>query len=175
MTEIVFLVVDLATRLAALLFLIRFVLQASGADFYNPISQAIVKGSDPLAKPLRSILPKSGRFDLASLILAWLTGIAFVAIVTMGSLSIGQYLTFGLVRALSVLISFYWWSLLIIVVASFVSQGNYHPALTLLEQLLEPIMSPIRKIMPTLGPLDLSPMVAILLLTIAERALAVSF
>ena len=149
----------------------RFLLQACAADFYNPISQAIVKGSDGIAAPLRRLLPKTGRFDLASLLLAWLMGIVFVALITMGSLGIIQYLVTGFVRLLSILIDFYWWSTLLLVIASFISQGNYHPALSLLEELLAPLMTPLRNILPTAGPLDFSPMVLILLLSIVQQSL----
>ena len=55
MNPTLFMVVDLIFRLATLLFLVRFLLQACKADFYNPISQAIVKGSDSLAAPLRKL------------------------------------------------------------------------------------------------------------------------
>jgi len=171
MTQTLILIIDLIMRLATLLFLVRFLLQASGADFYNPISQALIKGSDPLATPLRKILPATGKFDLATLLLALIMGIVFVALISMGGLSIGQYAVFGIVRTLSVLVDFYWWSMLIIVIASFVSQGNSHPGLALLDQLVDPLIRPIRNILPSMGPLDFSPMVVILMLSIAQRSL----
>ena len=61
-------------RLVTLLFLLRFMLQAVDADRFNPLSQAVV-GSDPLSKPLRKLLPNMGRWDLASLLLAWAMGV----------------------------------------------------------------------------------------------------
>lgn len=171
MNQTLYMIVDLIFRLATLLFLVRFLLQACAADFYNPISQAIVKGSEGVAAPLRRLLPKTGRWDLASLILAWLMGIAFAALITMGNLGAVQYLVAGLVRTLSILVDFYWWSTLLLVIASFISQGNYHPALSLLEELLAPLMTPLRNILPTAGPLDFSPMVLILLLSILQQSL----
>ena len=63
-------IIDLVLRLATLLFLLRFLLQAADADRFNPLSQAVVKGSDPFAQPLRKLLPNLGRWDLASLLLA---------------------------------------------------------------------------------------------------------
>jgi YggT family protein len=57
------------------------------------------------------------------------------------------------------------------VIASFVAQGSIHPALQLLQQLLEPIMAPLRKVLPTLGPLDLSPMVVLLIIILVEDIL----
>lgn len=50
-------VVGFLLELVCFLFMARFLLQACGADFYNPISQGIVKATDPFLRPLRSILP----------------------------------------------------------------------------------------------------------------------
>ena len=121
MNPTLFMVVDLIFRLATLLFLVRFLLQACKADFYNPISQAIVKGSNGLAAPLRKLLPKTGRYDLATLLLAWLMGVIFMVLVTQGSLGAISYLGAGFIRLVSILVDFYWWSTLLLVIASFVS------------------------------------------------------
>ena len=171
MNPTLFMIVDLIFRLATLLFLVRFLLQACKADFYNPISQAIAKGSDGLAAPLRKLLPKTGSYDLATLILAWLMSIVFITLITQGSLGAISYLGAGLIRLVSILIDFYWWSTLLLVIASYVSQGNYHPALSLLDELLSPLMTPLRNILPTAGPLDFSPMILILMLSIVQQAL----
>ncbi|HCY03894.1 MAG TPA: YggT family protein, partial [Gammaproteobacteria bacterium] len=73
-------------------------------------------------------------------------------------------------------VQFYWWSILIVVVVSFINQGSYHPVIGLLDQLLNPLLGPLRNILPTLGPLDFSPIVALLLLSIVQDALrTVSF
>ena len=93
MNPTLFMIVDLIFRLATLLFLVRFLLQACKADFYNPISQAIAKGSDGLAAPLRKLLPKTGSYDLATLILAWLMSIIFMVLITQGSLGAISYLS----------------------------------------------------------------------------------
>jgi YggT family protein len=98
-------------------------------------------------------------------------GIIFIALVTLGSMGITQYLLGGIVRLISILVDFYWWSTLLLVIASFVSQGSYHPALALLDELVAPLMTPLRNILPTAGPLDFSPMVLILLLSIVQQAL----
>ena len=94
-----------------------------------------------------------------------------IAIAQEGGMGIVQYLLTGFVRLLTILVDFYWWSTLLLVIASFISQGNYHPALSLLEELLAPLMTPLRNILPTAGPLDFSPMVLILLLSILQQSL----
>jgi YggT family protein len=94
-----------------------------------------------------------------------------MVLITQGSLGAISYLGAGLIRLVSILIDFYWWSTLLLVIASFVSQGNYHPALSLLDELLSPLMTPLRNILPTAGPLDFSPMILILMLSIVQQAL----
>ena len=163
--------IDLAIRLVTLLFLLRFMLQAVDADRFNPLSQAVVKGSDPLAKPLRKLLPNMGRWDLASLLLAWAMGVLFVYLVTMGTADPIQAIAIGAVRTALVWVQCYWWSILIIVVVSFINQGSYHPVIGLLDQLLNPIMAPLRNLLPTMGPLDFSPLVALIMLSLMQDVL----
>jgi YggT family protein len=172
-------VLDFVFRLACLLFLTRFLLQACSADFYNPISQAVVKATDTVCKPLRRILKPLHNFDFASFLMAWLVSVA--GVVAFSYLAFGTapgaiaVAWAGLIKTLMVLLQFYKWTIIIIVVASFIAQGSYHPALALLNQLVDPIMAPVRKILPSLGPLDLSPMVVLLIIILIEDILMRSF
>jgi len=175
----VLIVIQFVFGLVTLLFLLRFLLQAARADFYNQISQSIVKGTDLLCKPLRTVLRPYRNFDFASLVVAWLISALSVGLIYFLTANaappILAVLWAGLIQMLLVLTQFYFWAILIIVIASFLAQGAYHPALLLLHQLVEPIIAPVRKILPTLGPLDLSPMVVILIIYIVEDILRKSF
>ncbi len=174
MTDTLVLVLNIVFRLASLLFLIRFLLQASHAQFHNPLSQAIVKATDPVCRPLRMLLKPIGSFDLASLFVAWLISTLFIGVLFFwlaGGINIGVVLWGGLIQTLMVLTQFYLWSIIIVIIASFVAQGSPHPALQLFYQLIEPIMAPFRRILPPLGPLDLSPMVVILIIFVIESML----
>jgi len=62
----------------------------------------------------------------------------------------------------------YFWGILIMVIASWVAPGNYNPALSLLQQILDPIMKPIRKMLPDMGGFDLSPIIALLSIQVLE-------
>ncbi len=173
------LIIELIFDLAILLFLLRFLLQACGADFYNQLSQAVVKATDPICKPLRKLLKPIGRWDMASFVVAWLIaiGVTYVDRVVMApeyvstardvlSIVIG-----GFFRTLLVAARFYWWFIIILVIASFVAQGTRHPALVLIEQLVDPLVRPVRNILPNFGPLDLSPMLVLILLYVAQSVL----
>ena len=172
-------ILDFVFRLACLLFLIRFLLQASGADFYNPISQAVVKATDTVCKPLRLALRPFRNLDVASFVVAWLISVlsvvAFSYMIYSAAPGILAAMWAGLIKILLVLMQFYKWTIIIIVIASFVAQGSFHPALQLLNQLLEPIIGPVRRVLPSLGPLDLSPMVVLLIIILVEDILMRSF
>ncbi len=175
MSSTLIIILDFVFRLATLLFLARFLLQASRADFYNPISQAVVKASDTVCKPLRLLIKPFRNLDFASFIVAWLVSVlgvvAFTYLQYNSAPAIGPALWAGLIKTLMVLMQFYKWTIIIIVIASFIAQGSMHPALALLHQLVEPIMAPVRKILPSLGPLDLSPMVVLLAIILIEDIL----
>jgi len=162
--------------LACLIFLLRFLLQASGADFYNTISQAIVKATDSICKPLRLLIKPYANFDFASLLIAWLIsviGILVFQFLNSGTLVfIPFFLWLGVIKTLLVLTQFFKFTIIIIVIASFLAPSGYNPVLALLNQLLEPIMAPVRRVMPNLGPLDLSPMVVILAIILIEDMLS---
>ena len=179
MSQTLMIALDFVFRLAALLFLMRFLLQASRADFYNPISQAVVKATDTVCKPLRLALKPFGNLDPASVLVAWLISVASVYAFTLLQAGVAPSLLpalwAGLIKTLLVLMQFYKWTIIILVIASFVAQGSFHPALQLLQQLLEPIMAPVRKVLPTLGPLDLSPMVVLLIIILIEDILMRSY
>ena len=169
------LVLEFVFGLACLLFVARFLLQAAQADFYNPLSQAIVKASDPICKPLRSIIKPIRIFDLASLLVAWLDASLHFAILfwlaAPDFFNIGVVLWRRLVDTVLTITQFYIFAIFIIVIASFLMAGQMHPALALIHQLIEPIMAPFRKVIPPFGPLDLTPMVVLLILFIVQNGL----
>lgn len=164
--------------LLSLLFWFRFLLQATGADRFNPISQAVVQASDKICTPLRAVLPHMPRVDLASLLMTLITGMLFVATVQFlaspdglsGLLPLTIFIH-GAVWSVYQLTQFFFFAIIIMVVASFISPGNYNPALALIQSLLEPVMGPLRRILPQFGPLDLSPMAALLIIYILQNFL----
>ncbi len=154
--------------IASVLLLARFLIQASNADFYNPIAQGIVKITDPVCKPLRKLLPTFKNLDFASFVMAWV--IKGLAIVIAIKLEDGTFpsllapLVIGLQQTLYLIITIYWFALIIIVILSFLAPGNYHPAAMLMHQITEPLVAPIRRVIPPVGGLDFSVLVVFLLI-----------
>jgi YggT family protein len=150
--------------------LLRLLLQWARADFYNPLSQAVVKLTNPVLRPLRRYIPALGRIDTASvvlLILLQMLNLWLAIALTGGAGGPIGLLVMALAALLSKTIYVLTFALLIQVVASWVMPGARSPVFDLVESLTEPLMRPLRAALPNLGALDLSPMVALMLLQLA--------
>ncbi|WP_252178136.1 YggT family protein [Endozoicomonas sp. 4G] len=158
--------------------LLRFLLQLVKADFYNPISQAIVKVTSPLLNPLRKVIPGMGGLDLAALVLALLLQILLVYVLFMvqglatAAIPFPQVLIISLKELAGEILNIYMFSLIIIAIASWVAPGSYNPGLLLLHQLTEPLSSRIRRVIPPLGGLDFSLMVLVLIIITLKNFIA---
>jgi YggT family protein len=175
-SDIFNLVVDTLSSLYLMLILMRFILQLSRADFYNPISQLVVKATNPLLIPVRRLIPGIAGIDVASLVLAWIfqTLVLGLKMLVLGfSLSdpIGIVLM-SAVLVLGMLIKIYFWSLLIMIVASWIAPGSSHPALLMINQIVEPLMKPFRNLLPAMGGLDLSPIFVFIVLQVLEKVVS---
>lgn len=171
MSSVTFLV-EMVFKLYLLVVLLRLWLQLAQADFYNPFSQFIVKATHPLVGPMRRIIPSFGRLDTATLTLAFIVGVLKVFAVglvngVVYSNPLGILLgSFFFVIHESFELVFY--VLIIRAILSFISQGQ-NPMELVLHQLTEPFLAPIRRILPPMGGLDFSVMVAIIALIFMQR------
>jgi YggT family protein len=170
LTQAGMLVINTLVGLYLLIVILRFLLQLVRADFYNPISQFIVKATNPLLLPLRKVVPGFGGIDLASLVLALLLQtIAIVLILLLNGIQPPlQVVMWAAIGIISLVLKVYFWGLLITVIASWIAPNSYNPALILINQILEPAIKPIRKMMPDMGGIDISPIVVFLLIQVTE-------
>lgn len=152
--------------------LLRFVLQLVRADFYNPISQFIVKITNPLVIPVRRIIPGYAGIDIASLsltILLQIVGMAAIFLLRFGGIPSPLLLLLGgVLGVVALLVQLYFFALLAMIILSWVAQGSRHPAILLLYQVTEPVMAPVRKLLPPVGGLDFSPILVFILINIAQ-------
>lgn len=155
--------------------LLRFLLQLVRADFYNPISQFLVKVTNPLVIPLRKLLPVFGGIDLATLALALLLQVAaIVSLLLLNSLglpNLGLIVIWAVLGILGMLVNIYFFALLAMIILSWIAPGSNHPGIHLLHQITEPVMAPVRKIIPPMGGLDLSPIFVFILINVILIAL----
>ncbi|WP_127958679.1 YggT family protein [Serratia microhaemolytica] len=147
--------------------LLRIWLQLARADFYNPFSQFIVKITQPLIGPLRRIIPSLGALDTASLLLAFVlmtVKYPLLLLIQGGGLSFSPFnLLFGLLAVLKAIGYLIFWLMIIRALMSWVSQGR-GPLDYVMYQLTEPLMAPIRRVIPAMGGLDFSAMIVIFIL-----------
>ena len=141
--------------------ILRFWLQLVRADFYNPFSQFVVKATQPIVAPMRRILPSMGSIDTASVVLAFLVVLVKMLVLTLiagAGIDIGILLLFSVIAVIKNAGVLLFWMLLIRAVLSWFNQG-YNPVVMIMTQLTEPILAPIRRIIPAIGGLDLSVLV----------------
>ncbi|HGQ7798626.1 YggT family protein [Pseudomonas aeruginosa] len=156
-----------------LIVLLRFILQLVRADFYNPLSQFIVRATKPLLNPLRRIIPGFGGIDLASLVLAILIQLVLMILILMlMGYGVGgfimQLLIWSIIAVTSLFLKVFFFALIISVILSWVAPGSYNPGAQLVNQICEPLLMPFRKLLPNLGGLDLSPIFALLALKLID-------
>ena len=147
-------------------FLLRLILQWVRADFRNPLTQFIVRVTNPLVIPLRRIIPAIGGLDTATLIvvllLELLMTVALINVACLGDPNISQIILLILLRLVYLTLRIYLFIILIYVILSWVSPGSYNPAANLLASVAEPVLKPLRRFIPSIGGLDLSPLFALI-------------
>ena len=175
MNEIITYLMQTLLSLLLLAMLLRFLLQLVRADFYNPISQFLAKVTNPLVLPLRKIIPSYANLDLASLLLALLLQMAGIATLLLlngvGLPSIMQLLVWSALGITGLLVNIYYFALLAMIILSWVAPGSKNPAIYLLYQITEPVMAPLRKVLPSMGGLDFSPILVFILINVIQTGL----
>lgn len=170
--EIGTLIVQTLGSLYLLVVMLRFLLQQARADFYNPISQFIVKVTNPLLMPLRRVIPGLMGIDIAAILLALVVQFVVIelgALILLGGLINPLVaLMWSAVGLLALTANIYFWGLLIMVIASWIAPQSSNPALRLVFQLVEPVMAPFRKLLPDMGGIDISPIFAFLALNVVQ-------
>ena len=177
------LVINTLFDLYILLVLLRFLLQMLRADFYNPVSQFIVKLTTYPLRMLRRVIPSVGGQDTAAIVLClvliygkfMLLRLLSIPAVQIGGVmapltgvSYAGLLVFCIADLIALTLTVFLVAVIIQVILSWISPGQYNPVIGLVHKLSDPVLKPIRKLIPSLGGLDLSPLFATLLLLVAK-------
>ena len=147
--------------------LLRLLLQWVGADFYNPLSQFLVKITNPVLVPARRIIPSIGKLDTASVVVMLLLELLQLAIISLlGQADFGvQFLLFfAIKKLLFTLLMTYFVLVIARVIVSWIANQSRHPLIPLVYQLTEPVLRPFSRLVPPLGGIDLSPLFALIAL-----------
>nr|WP_298250609.1 YggT family protein [uncultured Halomonas sp.] len=161
------------------LLMLRLLLQASRADYFNPISQSVVKVTQPAVRPFQSFLgPVMGRFDLATLACGLVVkAVSIVLILQIAGFGMPPIagVAIGAVAALAnAILKIYFFALIMMIILSWVAPNASHPGALLVMQLLEPIMAPVRKVIPPLGMIDLSPIFVFIAISLIDGIVVTS-
>ena len=148
--------------LALFLLAMRFLAQLCGVSPYNPISTGIRKVTDPIVAPINRLIPAGKRLNLGAIVALILGQVAYIAIMLwilsrFDAFNIVPALIWSALGAAGLLINIVFYSVLAIIVVSFLAPQSNHPAVEFLWQLTEPVMAPLRSIIPPMGGLDFSP------------------
>ncbi|WP_213662447.1 YggT family protein [Stutzerimonas stutzeri] len=172
LSQALILIIQTLGSLYLLIVLLRFVLQLVRADFYNPLSQFIVKATHPLLRPMRRVIPSMGTLDLSSLLLALIVQIVLMALILLVAYgTTGNpilLLIWALIGITGLFLNIFFWALIISVILSWVAPGSHNPGAQLVSQLCEPVLAPFRRLLPNLGGLDISPIFAFLAIKLLD-------
>ena len=161
--------VDTVAGLYLIAVVLRFLLQLLRADFYNPLSQFVVNITNPPLRTLRRFIPGFRGLDIASLTLAFIvaaTKLLFIYTIAGISLNIASIILLSIADILQTAVYIFIFITIARAVLSWFQQSGQNPLERLLSSLSEPLLKPLRKMLPELGGLDFSPFALIILLTL---------
>ena len=174
LTDPIIFLIDTLFSLYILAVLLRFLLQCCGADFYNPISQFLVKATHPPLKILRRFIPPLGKIDSSSLVLMFSLQLLndFSILLLKGiMISVGALIVLAITQLVSLLLNVLVFAIFARAILSWVNTGSLNAADAILFYLTEPVLKLCRQFIPDLGGMDLSPLGALLLLQLAKMVL----
>ena len=161
MEAIRFIVGTLLQVLLVMVFLLRVLLPLVRADSRNQLSQAVIRMTNPLVLPLRKVLPPIGKVDTASIVALIIVQAAAVAMLwLLGGypwiFTPAQFLQVVFITLVTTVLRFYIFALILYAILSWIAPGTYSPAAALLDTLCEPLLRPVRRLIPPLAGIDFS-------------------
>lgn len=152
-------ILDALLTLVVVAFLLRVIMPLVRADFRSPLGEAVLRFTSPLIMPLRRVLKPAGRVDVASiaaLLLVQFAGTAVLRLVAGGGFEFAPIVVRGLFDLARTVLQFYTVAILVYALLSWVAPGGDSPATRLLGRLCEPLLQPVRRVVPPIGGLDFS-------------------
>ena len=150
--------------------ILRYLLTIVRVDSLNPLSALIIKVTNPLLKPLRRTIPGYFGIDWASIISLFLVQaieIILVALIITGEIPAFSGLTIlTIAYLLRTILYIYLFIIIVQVIISWLNPNVYNPITTIMYQISEPILKPIRQFIPSSGGLDFSPLVALIIINL---------
>lgn len=168
--------VDTVLALYIIVVMLRTLLQLVRADFRNPVSQFVYQATDVPVRLLARIIPRWRQVDIAAIVFALV--LCFINIkldLFLLSADVGTQpaliLGWSVLKALVLLCNLFTFTILIQALASWLTPGAHSPATAVLWTVNEPLMRPVRNAVPSIGGLDISPLIVIIALQVVSRLL----
>jgi YggT family protein len=163
MEAVIFIVRTLLQVLLVTVFLLRVLLPIVRANPGNQLTQAVIRLTNPLVMPLRRILPPIGKADTASIVALLLVETAATATLWLigaypGLTSRGDFVSVVLLNLASAFLQFYIFCMFMYVLLSWVAPGTYSPAAAILHGVCDPLLRPVRRVIPPIAQIDMSAM-----------------
>ena len=176
LTDIGMTIVQPLFSLAMLLITLRFLAQLCGVSGYNPISMALRRITNVVVLPLSRLLPSGNRFSPGALLALILMQMAFIALMLglvgqLDAFNVLQALIWSALGAAGLLVSVIFYSVIAMIVVSFLAPQSSHPAVEFIWELTEPVMAPLRQVLPPMGGLDFSPIILFIALNVIRVSL----
>jgi YggT family protein len=176
LTDIGMTIVQPLFSLAMLLIALRFLAQLCGVSGYNPISMALRRITNVVVLPLSRLLPSGNRFSPGALLALILIQMAFIALMLglvgqLDAFNVLQAVIWSALGAAGLLISIIFYSVIAMIVVSFLAPQSSHPAVDFIWELTEPVMAPLRQVLPPMGGLDFSPIILFIVLNVIRVSL----
>lgn len=163
-------------ELYLMILLLRLILQYLRVDYYNPLTQFIVKFTNPVVVPLRRVVPGYWGIDFATVVA--IVGFTFVKIVLITLIGAHRFphlaglLIWTVGSLLHLAINLFFYSILMSIILSWVSPNAYTPMTAILSRLTEPLLGPARKHIPPIAGFDISPIPVMIVLQLMMILLA---
>lgn len=167
MEALIFIVRTVLQVLLVTVFLLRVLLPLVRADARNQLSQAVIRLTNPLVLPLRRVLPPIGKFDTSSLVaLLIVQGATSAVLWLLGAypwvVALPQFIHVAVLSLLVTILQFYTFAILLYILLSWIAPGTYSPGAMLLASICEPVLAPVRRVIPPIAGLDLSALIVVI-------------
>ena len=176
LTDIGMTIVQPLFSLAMLLIAVRFLAQLCGVSGYNPISMTLRRVTNVIVLPLSRLLPSGNRFSPGALLALILIQVAFIALMfglvgQLDAFNVLQAFIWSALGAAGLLVGVIFSSVIAMIVVSFLAPQSSHPAVEFIWELTEPVMAPLRQVLPPMGGLDFSPIILFIALNVIRVSL----
>ena len=176
LTDIGMTIVQPLFSLAMLLIAVRFLAQLCGVSGYNPISMTLRRVTNVIVLPLSRLMPSGNRFSPAALLALILIQVVFIALMfgligQLDGFNVLQAFIWSALGAAGLLVSIIFYSVIAMIVVSFLAPQSSHPAVEFVWELTEPVLAPLRQILPPMGGLDFSPIILFIALNVIRVSL----